>query len=700
MSPKQNKFINRELSWLEFNDRVLQEARNPETPLLERTSFLAITSSNLDEFFMVRVGSLHMMQQQKITRRDAAGMTPTQQLRAIASRVRRMIDEQSVCFKEELLPEMEAIGIRRLLPDELDAGQKEYLERYFENEVFPVTTPMVLKKGVRMPVLRTGNLYVMARLKMMEEGKATSQYVAIPVPDQFPRMVSLPIKNDFHYIYLEDVMRMFIEYYFRGQTVLETTTIRVTRNADMAVREDVAPDLSAEIEEVLEARKTSDCIRLEIDETATQTMTNGLRRLLDIPEEFVFRVLSPLDFKILFSLGGLEGYDEHRFESWPPQPSPDILPSESIFDSIRRNTLLLHHPYHSYEPVERLVREAADDPDVLAIKQILYRTSNNSSIVKALCDAARNGKNVTVLVELKARFDEALNVVRARELESAGAQVIYGIRGLKTHAKICIVIRRERSGIQRYMHYGTGNYNENTAKLYGDISYMTCDPDLGIDGTSFFNMICGISEPQDFLKIESAPVGLKARLLDLIRAETERSRQGRKAWIMAKVNSLVDRQIIEALYEASSAGVKIELNVRGICCLRAGVKGLSENIRVISIVDRFLEHSRICCFHHGGDNLTFISSADWMPRNLDRRIELLVPIEDKEARKRLLKILRTYFKDTVKARELQADDSYKSPKGGGKSLRAQEALYQVVCQELSEAMAARPTSFQPHRPPS
>jgi polyphosphate kinase len=421
---------------------------------------------------------------------------------------------------------------------------------------------------------------------------------------------------------------------------------------------------------------------------------------LQIRDEAVYVVPGPLDLLAFMQLTDRSGFESLRYESWPPQPSPSVDLGSSMFQVLQRQDLMLFHPYESFEPVLRLLEEAADDPDVLAIKQILYRTSRNSPFVAALQRAAEKGKYVTVIVELKARFDEARNIEWARSLELAGAQVIYGVKGLKTHAKCLVIVRREPQGIVRYVHFGTGNYNEITARLYSDVSFLTSNEELGADATSFFNAITGYSQPQKFRKIEMAPLGLRPKLLEMIAAETHRKGQGQKAAIMGKLNSLVDPVLIDALYEASKAGVKIRLNIRGICCLRPGVKGLSENISVVSIVDRFLEHGRVFFFHHGGDELVFISSADWMPRNLDRRVELLVPIEDKACRSRLISILETYFDDNVKAKKLLPDGSYTRVKAGKSAPhRAQEILFQETCEIGRLAENSRRTVFEPHRAP-
>jgi polyphosphate kinase len=474
----------------------------------------------------------------------------------------------------------------------------------------------------------------------------------------------------------------------------------VTRNADISVREDSAADLMLGMEEVLSSRRSADFVRLEIAKDVSDITLDFLKQRIGIVDRDVFRIPGPLDLSVMMQLTDIEGFPALRDTVWPPQRSSLLDPSKSMFQTIAEQDVLLCHPYESFEPVLRLIEEAASDPDVLAIKQTLYRTSRKSPIVDALKRASERGKYVTVVVELKARFDEARNIEWARELERSGVQVVYGVRGLKTHAKICIVVRRESSGFVRYIHFGTGNYNESTARMYSDISYLTCDESLGKDASAFFNAVTGYSQPQPYEKIDSAPLGLRKKLISLIDGETQRKQMGQKAYIVAKMNSLVDPEIIEALYRASQAGVIVRLNVRGICCLRPGVPGLSENIQVISIVDRFLEHARILYFFHGGEDAVFISSADWMPRSLDRRIELLVPVEDPASQRRLVEILDTYFRDNQNAWELQSDGQYRrlEPKGSQSKIRAQKILYQNAVEAVKMAEQAARTQFEPHRP--
>ena len=695
------QYINRDLSWLEFNQRVLDEAINPDVPLLERLKFLAISASNLNEFYMVRVGGLRAMVDAGVSSPDPSGITPADQVKAISERTHQMVTQQYDIYRNELEPALRDQGVRRLLAADLSSSQLVFIERMFNESIYPVITPTAIHPDREFPWLRNLSLHLVIRLSPAS-GKKQNRYAMIPIELGLHRFIRFPANHSVQYILVEDLIRMYIHRVFPGERILECIPIRITRNADMRVREEVAPDLVTGMEEVLAARRTSRCVRIEIDAGVTATLLKWVIQRLGARGSDVHRISGPIDLAAYMELSVTTGFDALMYDVWTPQSSPDVDPSVSMFEIISRRTVLLNHPYESFDPVVRFVEEAADDPGVLAIKQILYRASRDSSIVEALVRAAQNGKYVTVIVELKARFDEARNIEWARALEQAGAQVIYGIKGLKTHAKVCIVLRRESGQIRKYMHFGTGNYNESTAKLYSDISYLTCDESLGAEASQFFNTITGYSQPQRYHVLEAAPFGLRDRLLELIESEIERKRQGQKAFIMAKMNSLVDSKLIDALYRASKAGINIQLNIRGICCLRPGVRNVSEHITVTSIVDRFLEHSRIICFRHGGEPRVFISSADWMPRNLDRRIELLIPVEDPSSRDRLMQILETYFRDTVKARVLQPDGTYVSAEAMGrkKKVRCQQALQEQAVEALRDAQQIHPTVFEPHRPPS
>lgn len=713
MDEPNQRYFNRELSWLEFNQRVLNEARDLSNPLLERVKFLAITASNLDEFFMVRVGGLQMLHQAGSSATDPTGLSVAQQLEAIRQRTRRMVGDQYECLVEleDLLSEL---GIRRLTPKTLNEVQRKGLESNYTDEVVSVHAPMSADES-HMPHLQGGTLHVCVRLQGQglgkvqateDEGEQGERFVVIPLSSNLPRLLVLPSERGCEFLMLEDAIYLMLDRFFPGDHILDCVPFRITRNADMGVREDSAEDLMSGMEEVLLERKWSDCVRLELDSRASSEVRQFLASGLEVESEEIYDIPGPLNLSALMSLTSLHGFESAKAEPWTPQISPHLQASENIFKVLSQRSILLYHPYESFEPVLRLLEQAAVDPDVLAIKQTLYRTSKDSPIIKALARAAENGKNVTALVELKARFDEQRNIDWARRLESAGVHVIHGVKGLKTHAKLCIVVRREPHGVQRYVHFGTGNYNEITARIYSDVSYLTADDDLGADAISFFNAISGYSEPLPFRRIEAAPLGLRDKLLELIDIEINRKQEGMQASITAKLNSLVDPTLIDALYAASQAGVEVKLNIRGICCLKPGVPGLSENIHVVSIVDRFLEHARIFHFHHGGDDLVYISSADWMQRNLDKRIELLTPIDDAESRRRLIDILETYFRDNVKARVLMTDGSFVRVRelAGSKGrnqpiMRSQLELWRKATEASSQVEQQRLTRFEPHQGP-
>jgi polyphosphate kinase len=697
--PTTSKYINRELSWLEFNQRVLSEAQDKTVPLLERLKFLAITGSNFDEFFMVRVGGLQIQVARGMTKPEPSGMTPSEQLAAISVATHRMMADQYACFMDNLEPKLVESGIKRVRRGELSERQRQVAEQILSNEIFPICTPIAIPSPERFPQLINQTMNVCVRLAPDTKIGPQARFAVIPFGRSLRRFITLPAERGYAYTLVEDVVSMFVERFFPGERVLECVPFRITRNADIALQDDSAADLLSDMEELLAERKKSDCVRLETTEEASPELLGFLRTTLDVGIDDVFSAPGPLALSDFMQLTDLQGFDQLRNEPWPPQPHPDIDPSQKMFDVLARRDVLLCHPYESFDPVVRLIEEAADDPEVLAIKQTLYRTSRTSPIVASLARAARRGKYVTAVVELKARFDEARNIEWAKQLELADVQVIYGVKGLKTHGKVCVIVRREPHGIARYVHFGTGNYNEITSRIYSDISFMTCNEELGADATSFFNAITGYSQPQPFRKIDMAPIGLRDKLVEMIESETRRRQQGQKALIVAKLNSLVDSQIIDALYAASQAGVSIKLNIRGICCLRPGVTGLSENIEVISIVDRYLEHARILYFYHGGDERAFISSADWMPRNLDSRVELLVPVEEVASRRRLISILDTYFKDTLKARRLLPDGSYEriKPRGRKKAQESQEILYREAREGVQHAKQSRTMTFEPHR---
>jgi polyphosphate kinase len=693
-------YINRELSWLAFNERVLEEAARESSPLLERLKFLAITASNLDEFFMVRVGGLQIMKERGQRSKDPSGLTPTQQLEIIRSQAREFIDRQYSLLNNELLPALKTHGIRRLDPSELTPAQRTFLESHFLEQIFPILSPVGVDldegKSLQLPALQ---LVIIAEVQSSSQDEEL-RLVLLSLPSNLTRHVVLPESegSGYAYINLEDLVELFLHHYFPQELIANTARFRISRNSDIAVDDESALDLATEMEHILEARNTSATIRLEIENGASRNLTKAIQQLCGAGTQHTYVVPGELDLRACFSIAALPGFDSLKVEPWPVSGTPDLDQNQCIFDAIRAGDILLHHPYESFEPVLQLIEEAAIDPNVVAIKQILYRTAKNSRIISALIKAAEAGKHVTVLVELKARFDEARNLERSEDLINAGAQIIYGVRGLKTHAKICLVMRRETGRLVRYCHFGTGNYNESTAKLYTDISYLTCRSEYGADASSFFNTVTGRSRFVHFQKISMAPFGLRERLLEMIQSETARAQQGDAAEIMLKMNSLEDPQMIEALYAASNAGVVIQLNIRGICCLRPGVKGQSENIRVISIIDRNLEHARIFWFRQGGRPVVFIASADFMKRNLSKRVELLTPVEDPAAKERLQTILETQFADNSRARELQADGRYLqvSP-NGAKLLRSQE-FFAKQAAKRHRGKSQAPDVLVPHRP--
>jgi len=696
------RYFNRELSWLAFNERVLEEARDHSLPLLERVKFLAITASNLDEFFMVRVGGLILLRDSGSRTRDRLGLTPGQQLRLLRERLDAFLAAQYELLESDLRPALAKAGIAQMAWRDLAPSQQQHLERYFLENVYPILTPLAIESDDEAtpdsppPLIPDLQIAVACRLSLDGE----TRHAIVPVPQSLPRFLTVPDAEGYRFVAIEDLVAEFLARLFPGETAEAATVFRVTRNSDIPVHDEEAADLADEMEEILAARRTSGTVRLEIAAGAPQDLTAMLRRLCQAERQVCYQVPGILDLKALMSIASLPDFDEWQITPWPSHPSPAVNPATSIFDTIAEQDLLLIHPYESFDPVVRLVEEAAADPDVVAIKQILYRTAGDSRILDALLRAAQNRKHVTVLVELKARFDEARNLGRAEELRRAGANILYGVRGLKTHAKALLVVRNEGGRLRRYTHFGTGNYNESTARLYTDVSYLTVRDDYGADASAFFNAVTGRSREAAYAKISAAPHTLKPRLLDLIASETERAAQGLPARIHAKINSLQDPEIIDALYAASAAGVEVRLNVRGICCLRPGVPGLSENIEVVSIVDRYLEHARVMMFHQGGRDEVFISSADWMLRNLEKRIELLVPVEDPAARKRLARYLSTCLDDNTKARVLQPDGSYprriRAPRE--KSRRAQEDLARAARKSARTARRHLAEGFLPHKP--
>ena len=654
------KFRNRELSWLAFNERVLSEAKDKHIPLMERLKFLSITASNLDEFFMIRVASLKDQVNAGYTKKDISGMTSAEQINAILKVTHKFAQAQYNTYNRSFLPALKKEGLKIVTEyEKLTEEQADYVDTYFQQEVFPVLTPMAVDSSRPFPLIRNKSLNIGALL-MDKKKKDTIDFATVQVPSVLPRVVPIPSDKDecTTIILLEQIIEKNIQKLFMNYKVLCATPFRVMRNADLTIDEDDAADLLIEIEKQLKKRQWGEAIRLEVEDNIDKRLLKILRKELKLGEEAIFKINGPLDLTFLMKVYGLEGFDHLKEEKYTPQQPKMLNPGRNLFEQIREHDILLHHPYESFDPVVNFVRIAASDPDVLAIKQTLYRVSSNSPIIASLAQAAENGKQVSVLVELKARFDEENNIVWARKLEKAGCHVIYGLVGLKTHSKITLVVRKEEDGIRRYVHLGTGNYNDSTAKLYTDMGMFTCKPRYGEDATAVFNMLSGYSEPLVWNKLSLAPLWLRDKFLSLINREREHAANGRPARIIAKMNSLCDPGIIEALYDASAAGVEIDLIVRGICCLRAGIPGLSEHIRVRSIVGTFLEHSRIFYFSNNGSQEYYMGSADWMPRNLDKRVEILFPVEDPVLQEEIRHILDTQLADTKKAHLLMPDGTY------------------------------------------
>lgn len=680
-------YENRELSWIKFDRRVLNEARDKSIPLLERLKFVSITSSNLDEFFMVRVASLKDMVHAGYKKRDIAGMTATEQLTAINKETRKLVDLQYSTYNRSLIPLLNQKGIYIIDKHEaLTDKQAEFVDQYFMENVYPVVTPMAVDASRPFPLIRNKTLNIAALLLNKKE-KGETVFATVQVPGVLPRIVQIPGEEGaVSYILLEQIIERNIQKLFSNYEILCAYPYRIMRNADLTIDEDEASDLLKEIQNKLKMRQWGEVIRLEVEEKIDKKLLNFLKSELKIASEDIFEINGPIDLTFLMKMYGIDGYDDLRYLPYTPQRVPEIEPGSCIFDVIRKGDIFLHHPYETFEPVVDFIRQASVDPDVLAIKQTLYRVSGNSPIISSLAQAAENGKQVTVLVELKARFDEEHNIVWAKKLEQAGCHVIYGLVGLKTHSKIALVVRREEDGIRRYVHLGTGNYNDSTAKLYTDCGIFTCKESIGEDATAVFNMLSGYSEPLSWNELILAPYWLRNKFLKLIKRETKYAQHGEDARIVAKMNSLCDPGIIAALYEASASGVKIDLIVRGICCLKVGIPGVSENITVRSIVGNFLEHSRIFYFHNGGDSEIYMGSADWMPRNLDRRVEIIFPVIEEELKKKAYHILEVELMDNVKAHILGADGEYdKIDKRGKVLINSQEQF----CKEAKMAVPGK-----------
>ena len=673
---------------------MLNEARDKNIPLLERLKFVSITSSNLDEFFMVRVASLKDMVHAGYKKTDIAGMTAKEQLEAINKDTRALVEMQYSTYNRSLVPLLHNHGIEIISAyEELDEVQGEYVDRYFEETVYPVLTPMAVDASRPFPLIRNKSLNIAALLNKKGDRKEELEFATVQVPSVLSRIVQIPSQDEGSktFILLEQIIERNIHRLFLNYHVVCAWPYRIMRNADLTIDEDEAEDLLQEIQKQLKKRQWGEVIRLEVEDKMDKRLLGILKEDLHIAQEDIFKINGPLDLTFLMKMYGTEGADDLRYEPYQPQRVPQIVPGEDIFAAIRKGDILLHHPYQTFDPVVDFIRQASLDPDVLAIKQTLYRVSGNSPIIASLAQAAENGKQVSVLVELKARFDEENNIVWAKKLEKAGCHVIYGLVGLKTHSKIALVVRKEEDGIRRYVHLGTGNYNDSTAKLYTDLGMFTCSEAIGEDATAVFNMLSGYSEPPSWNRLAVAPIWLRKRFLKLIKREIKHAQAGREAFIRAKMNSLCDRDIIGALYEASAAGVKMDLVVRGICCLKVGIPGISDNITVRSIVGNFLEHSRIFWFHNDGQEEIYMGSADWMPRNLDRRVEILFPVENEALMDQVRHILGTQLADNMKSHVLQPDGRYeKIDKRGKKLVNSQ----QQFCEEARNALPKTVNVYQ------
>lgn len=696
-------YTNRELSWLLFDQRVLNEARDKTIPLFERLKFLSITASNLDEFFMIRVASLKDMENAGYEKPDIAGMTPVQQLNALGEAIHGLVEVQYTTYNRSLLPLLKQNGLHIIAQHErLSKEESAYIDSYFEENVYPVLTPMAVDSSRPFPLIRNKSLNIGAMVrKKKTEGEL--EFATVQVPSVLNRVVELPSEGSVKkIILLEEIIERNIHKLFLNYDIVCAHPFRIMRNADLTIEEDEAADLLKEIEKQLKKRQWGQAIRLEVEAGMDRRLLKFIRKELNIEEQNIYEIDGPLDLTVLMKLYGLDGFSHLKTPKYNPQPVPELPAGCDIFEQIRKGDILLHHPYQSFMPVVDFIRQAARDSRVLAIKQTLYRVSGNSPIIGALAQAAENGKQVTVLVELKARFDEENNIVWARMLEKAGCHVIYGLVGLKTHSKITLVVRREEDGIRRYVHLGTGNYNDATAKLYTDIGMLTCSEQVGEDATAVFNMLSGYSEPLFWNKLSLAPLWLKDKFLYLIRRETRYAQEGKPARIIAKMNSLCDRDIIEALYEASTAGVKIDLIVRGICCLKVGIPQISENITVRSIVGNFLEHSRIFYFENDEQYEIYCGSADWMPRNLERRVEILFPVEEQRLKEELLHILECQLKDNVKASVLKQDGSYERVSRRGKTRYVSQDTFCAEAMEKAKEREVDPVRnsrvFEPEVP--
>ncbi|MBD8935600.1 MAG: polyphosphate kinase 1 [Anaeroglobus sp.] len=682
---KENRYLNRECTWINFNERVVNEAAISSIPLLERVYFLSISASNNDEFFMIRVAGIKHLLAEQITHKDIAGLTPKEQFEAIQQMEHSQCRRQYKIYRD-VKKRLAAEGIHIISFDEANEEEKIYLEKYVKEEIYPVVTPLAVDTAHFVPFLASLSLNLAVFLQ--REGGLTKAAV-LPVPlKTVPRLIEIPQKRGGHtFVFCEDLLAAYGHLFFPGYIITEIKPFRLTRDADLEISKDAA-DLLAEVKKSLKKRKKGAPVRLETDCRVSPAMRHFLKTVADVEESDIYEIDGPVDLTGLFEITALPEYDRLRFPVASPQPVWELLPyrKEELWSVVKKHNIMMHHPYETFAAVDDFIYLAAKDPDVLAIKQTLYRVGTQSAIIDALAEAAENGKEVTVLMEVKARFDEENNIHKARKLEEAGCHVIYGVAGLKTHSKITLVVRRESDGIRRYVHLATGNYNGKTARIYTDVGILTADRALGEDASAFFNLLSGYFESPAWKKLAVAPYDLRERLYSSIDREISVAKEGKKAVIIAKMNSLLDRRIIDRLYEASQAGVIVRLIVRGICVLRPGVTGLSENISVHSIVGRFLEHSRLFYFYNDGAEDVFISSADWMPRNLNERIELLVPVEYGPHKERIKEILRLNYEDNVNGHimDQNGEYTYLADNRTGPAVNAQETFQKLAERAASE----------------
>lgn len=688
-------YVNRELSWVDFNARVLEEACKKTNPIMERVRFLGITASNLDEFFMVRVAGVKEQVDSNYLTKDPSGLTPAQLLPILSNKIHNFTEKQYSCFTRSIIPTLKKNNIRFLTPKNMNAEQKQFISDYFSKVLFPVLTPLAVDRSRPFPLLANKSLNIAVRLK----GKNESYFAVVQVPSILSRFLQLPSDDGNDFILLENVIIYKLEELFELNEIRSACTFRITRNSDLDIDEDTE-DLLIEIKKSIKKRKRGKPVRLELSQKHDKETEAFLKEMLEIEDDEIYEISGPLDLTFCTKFASQPQFENLCFKPiFPVYPPADFWGYDDIFKAIRDRDRMVHHPYESFETVVDFVRTAAEDENVLAIKQTLYRVSGHSPIIAALIKAAENGKQVTVLVELKARFDEENNLMWAKKLEEAGCHVIYGLVGLKTHCKILLIVRHDEDGIRRYVHMGTGNYNESTAKIYTDIGIFTCREPYGADASSLFNVLTGYSRPPEYNRFIVAPDGIRKFFKRMIEKEIENSRESLPCGITAKINSLVDPEIIELLYKASNAGVPVRLIVRGICCLIPGLPGFSENITVHSIVGQLLEHSRIYQFENGGSPKIFMGSADWMQRNFDRRVELIFPVEDENLKRRAFRILNLLLNDNTNTRIMYSDATYSHVDRRGKAPFSCQLEFSRLAQQAVAAMKDEtPTVFEPIRP--